>query len=66
MKATQIFSQSSILRLELRGNLMTDDKNPFVLLARITGKEGMANAYLEIAKMADKAVEKNGRGYVGS
>ena len=45
---------------------MTDDKNPFVLLARITGKEGMANAYLEIAKMADKAVEKNGRGYVGS
>ena len=37
---------------------MTDGKNPFVLLARITVKEGMVIAYLEIAKAADKAVEK--------
>ena len=37
---------------------MTDSENPFVLLARITVKEGMVEAYLEIAGAADKAVEK--------
>ena len=41
---------------------MTDGKNPFVLLARITVKEGMVNAYLEIAKAADKVVEKTEKG----
>ena len=40
---------------------MTDGKNPFVLLARIMVKEGMVDAYLEIAK----AVEKR-RGYIVS
>ena len=29
---------------------MTDSENPFVLLARITVKEGMVDAYLEIAE----------------
>ena len=28
---------------------MTDSENPFVLLARITVKEGMVDEYLEIA-----------------
>ena len=36
---------------------MVDGENPFVLLARITVKEGMVNDYLAIAKEADKAVE---------
>ena len=29
---------------------MNDSENPFVLLARITLKEGMVDAYLEIAE----------------
>ena len=29
---------------------MSDIENPFVLLARITVKEGMVDAYLEIAE----------------
>ena len=29
---------------------MIDSENPFVLLARITDKEGMVAAYLEIAE----------------
>jgi len=41
---------------------MTDSKNPFVLLARITVKEGMVDEYLKIAKAADKAVEKTEEG----
>tara|TARA_A100001011_G_C14159463_1_gene777598 strand:- start:500 stop:898 length:399 start_codon:yes stop_codon:yes gene_type:complete len=41
---------------------MTDGENPFVLLARITVKEGMVKAYLEIAEVADKAVEKTEEG----
>ena len=41
---------------------MTDSENPFVLLARITVKEGMVEAYLEIAGAADKAVEKTEEG----
>ena len=41
---------------------MTDSENPFVLLARITVKEGMVNDYLEIAEAADKAVEKTEEG----
>ena len=36
--------------------------NPFVLLARITVKDGIVNAYLEIAEAADKAVEKTEAG----
>ena len=43
---------------------MADSEIPFVLLARITVKEGMFDEYLEIAEAADKAVKKNGRGYV--
>ena len=35
---------------------------PFVLLARITVKEGMVNEYLSIAAEADKAVEKTEEG----
>ena len=38
---------------------MSDYESPFVLLARITVKEGMIDAYLEIAEKVDKAVEKN-------
>tara|TARA_B100000941_G_scaffold252477_1_gene199606 strand:- start:124 stop:282 length:159 start_codon:yes stop_codon:yes gene_type:complete len=41
---------------------MTDSENPFVLLARITVKEGMVEEYLEIAEAADKAVEKTEEG----
>ncbi len=37
---------------------MTASENPFVLLARITVKEGMIDAYLEIAEKVDKSVEK--------
>ena len=37
---------------------MADSDSPFVLLARITVKEGMVDEYLEIAEAADKAVEK--------
>ncbi|MDC3087482.1 antibiotic biosynthesis monooxygenase [Paracoccaceae bacterium] len=41
---------------------MSDIENPFVLLARITVKEGMVDAYLEIAEEVDKAVEKTEEG----
>ena len=41
---------------------MTDSENPFVLLARITVKEGMIDAYLEIAEKVDKSVEKTEEG----
>ncbi len=41
---------------------MTNGENSFVLLARITVKEGMVDAYLEIAEEVDKAVEKTEEG----
>jgi autoinducer 2-degrading protein len=41
---------------------MADGGTPFVLLARITVKEGMVNDYLSIAAEADKAVEKTEEG----
>ena len=41
---------------------MSDSENPFVLLARITVKEGMVDAYLKIAEEVDKAVEKTEEG----
>ena len=41
---------------------MTDSENPFVLLARITVKEGMVDEYLKIAEEVDKAVEKTEEG----
>ena len=41
---------------------MNDSENPFVLLARITVKEGMVDDYLEIAAAADKAVERTEEG----
>ena len=41
---------------------MTDSENPFFLLARITVKEGMIDAYLEIAEKVDKSVEKTEEG----
>jgi len=41
---------------------MTDSENPFVLLARITVKEGMVDAYLEIAEEVDRAVENTEKG----
>ena len=41
---------------------MSDSENPFVLLARITVKEGMVDPYLEIAEEVDKAVEKTEEG----
>ena len=41
---------------------MSDNENPFVLLARITVKEGMVDAYLEIAEEVDSAVENTEEG----
>ena len=41
---------------------MNDSENPFVLLARITVKEGMVDAYLEIAEEVDTAVENTEEG----
>ena len=41
---------------------MDHSENPFVLLARITVKEGMVDAYLKIAEAVDKAVEKTEEG----
>ena len=41
---------------------MIDSENPFVLLARITVKEGMVDAYLEIAEEVDRAVENTEEG----
>ena len=42
--------------------IMSDSENPFVLLARITVKEGMVDAYLEIAEEVDSAVENTEEG----
>ena len=53
------------MRLELGGNVMADSKSAFVLLARITIKEGLVDEYLEIAEAADKAVEKTEEGMLG-
>ena len=41
---------------------MNDSENPFVLLARITVKEGMVDAYLEIAEEVDREVENTEEG----
>ncbi len=41
---------------------MSHNETPFVLLARITVKEGMVDAYLEIAEEVDQAVEKTEEG----
>ena len=41
---------------------MSDSENPFVLLARITVKEGMVDAYLEIAEEVDRAVKNTEAG----
>ena len=45
------------LILELGGNVMTDSENHFFLLARIIVKEGMIDAYLEIAEKVEKTEE---------
>ncbi len=42
--------------------IMSDSENPFVLLARITVKGGMVDAYLEIAEEVDRAVENTEEG----
>ena len=42
--------------------IMRDSENPFVLLARITVKDGMVDAYLEIAEEVDSAVENTEEG----
>ena len=41
---------------------MADGKNPFILLARITVKEGMVDEYLKIASAADKSVQATEEG----
>ena len=41
---------------------MDHSENPFVLLARITVKEGMVDAYLKIAEEVDREVEKTEEG----
>ena len=37
---------------------MVDGKNLFIILARVTVKEGMVNDYLAIAAEADRAVKE--------
>ena len=41
---------------------MADGRNPFILLARITVKEGMVDEYLKIASAADKSVQATEEG----
>ena len=41
---------------------MVDGKNPFIILARVTVKEGMVNDYLAIAAEADRAVKETEEG----
>ena len=41
---------------------MSDIPTPFVLLARITVKQGMINEYLSIAEEADKVVKRTKEG----
>ena len=41
---------------------MADGDNPFILLARITVKEGMVDDYLKIASAADKSVQSTEEG----
>ena len=41
---------------------MIDGENPFIILARITVKEGLVNDYLAIAEEADKEVERTEEG----
>ena len=41
---------------------MSDNETPFVLLARITVKERMVDAYLKIAEEVDREVEKTEEG----
>ena len=41
---------------------MIGGENPFVIIARVTVKDGMFNNYLTIAKEADKAVEATEEG----
>ena len=41
---------------------MVDGKNPFVILARVTVKEGMVNDYLAIAAEADRVVKETEEG----
>ena len=48
--------------LELGGNVMTDSENPSVLLARISVKDGMIDAYLKIAEEIDKSVKNTEEG----
>jgi hypothetical protein len=43
---------------DLKEQIMSEIAIPFVLLARITIKDGMAEEYLAIAKEADLAVNK--------
>ena len=38
---------------------MSDGKNPFILIARITVKNGMVEEYLKIADEADRAVHSS-------
>ena len=38
---------------------MIDGENPFIILARITVKEGLVNDYLAIAEEADKTATMN-------
>ena len=41
---------------------MIDGENPFIILARITVKEGLVNDYLTIAEEADKAFVRTEEG----
>ena len=43
---------------------MSDGKNPFILIARITVKNGMVEEYLKIADEADRAVQASEPGMI--
>ena len=43
---------------------MSDGKNPFILIARITVKNGMVEEYLKIAYEADRAVQASEPGMI--
>ena len=47
-----------ILMQSTRGFEMADGENPFLLLARITVREGVVNGYLAIAKWPIKPLKR--------
>ena len=57
-----VVNRSNRIRKTTQGFKRVDGKNPFVILARVTVKEGMVNDYLAIAAEADRAVKETEEG----